>query len=62
MGGTPEPRYLEPLCLFGSAIDCKCAGRSFLIATTGIINGANIVEGIAGVGQLSSSKGATAIV
>jgi len=27
-----------------------CAGRNFLIATTGIISGSSIIEGIAGTG------------
>jgi len=30
------------------------AGRKFLIATTGIVSGASIIEGMAGVGRASS--------
>ncbi|KAF8807938.1 Sec1-like protein [Phlegmacium glaucopus] len=37
-------------------------GRNFLIATTGIINGASIIEGIAGIGQSSGSKGPAVVV
>jgi hypothetical protein len=63
MGWTPEPRYPNYfLCLILSLTTDLCTGRSFLIATTGIISGANIIEGIAGVGQSSGSKGVMATV
>ncbi|KAF8167419.1 Sec1-like protein [Crassisporium funariophilum] len=37
-------------------------GRNFLIATTGIISGASIIDGIAGIPQSSASKGTAATV
>ena len=54
------PNYFT--CLTLPLTTNLCTGRNFLIATTGIISGANIIEGIAGVGQSSGSKGVMATV
>ena len=41
----------------------QCLGRKFLIATTGIISGASIVDGVSGIGQsVAPSKVGTATV
>lgn len=61
MGWTPEPRYPNYFVCLTLPLTTDL-GRSFLIATTGIISGANIIEGIAGVGQSSGLKGVTATV
>ncbi|KAF8963846.1 ATP binding protein [Flammula alnicola] len=40
----------------------QCLGRNFLIATTGIISGAGIIDGIAGVTQAAGPKATAATV
>ena len=45
---------------FGALADglVYLAGRKFLIATTGIVNGNSIVDSVAGVGKVSGPKDA----
>lgn len=55
MGWTTEPRWVS---CFGGVwrVLTLCIGRKFLVATTGIVSGASMVDGLAGVGGAAAGS------